>query len=157
MMPSTVNGTNLSAQEWCDALFLCYGIDPKFLSPYYDGCNAKFSIFRALYCNKGALITNRRNKLRDGVSDLTGKSFTPLYMRGNTCIHLGRAMREGKAQPVRSPHNNFLVTTENSEQKGHLLILKFWQRGTDSIHNIRIVSTKSLSQWNKSPEKCFQT
>ena len=28
VLPSTVNGTELGAQEWCDALFLRYGLEP---------------------------------------------------------------------------------------------------------------------------------
>ena len=28
VLPSTVNGTELGDQEWCDALFLRYGLDP---------------------------------------------------------------------------------------------------------------------------------
>ena len=30
----TVNGTELGDQEWRDALFLCYGIDPPDLPPH---------------------------------------------------------------------------------------------------------------------------
>ena len=41
---STVNGTELAAQEWCDSLFLLYVIDPPNLPKYCDGCNAKSKI-----------------------------------------------------------------------------------------------------------------
>ena len=39
---STVNGTELGAQEWGDAAFLRYGLDPPNLTKYCDGCNARF-------------------------------------------------------------------------------------------------------------------
>ena len=48
VQPYTVNGTYLGAQEWQDALFLRYGLYPPGLPIYYDGCNAKFSIYHAL-------------------------------------------------------------------------------------------------------------
>ena len=31
MQPSTVNGTELGAQEWKDAAFLRYGLEPSYL------------------------------------------------------------------------------------------------------------------------------
>ena len=37
VLPSTVNGTKLEAQEWSDALFLRYGMDPPDLHKYCDG------------------------------------------------------------------------------------------------------------------------
>ena len=48
VQPSTVNGTFLGAQEWRDALFLRYGLEPPDLPKYCDGCNAKFTICYAL-------------------------------------------------------------------------------------------------------------
>ena len=32
-----------------------------------------------------------------------------------------------------------------------------WQRGADSIHNMRVINTDTLSHWNKLSEKCLQT
>ena len=47
VQPSTVNGTDLGAQEWRDALFLRYGLDPLDLPTYCDRCQAKFLQSRA--------------------------------------------------------------------------------------------------------------
>ena len=47
VLPSTVNGTELGVQEWRDALFLRYGLEPPDLPSHCDGCNAKFSISHA--------------------------------------------------------------------------------------------------------------
>ena len=68
VQPSTVNGIELRAQEWCDALFLRYGLDPPYPPKYCDGCNAKFKICHALDCMRGSLVTARHNELRDGVA-----------------------------------------------------------------------------------------
>ena len=59
----TVNGTELGAQEWRDALFLRYSLDPPDLPKYCDGCNAKLTIFRDLDCNRGGLVTACHNEL----------------------------------------------------------------------------------------------
>ena len=75
MQPSTVNGTELDAQECQDSLFLRYGLDLPDLPHYCDGCNTNFSIFHTLDCMQGVLVTARHNKLREGVADLTGKTF----------------------------------------------------------------------------------
>ena len=75
--PSTVNGTELGAQEWRDAAFLCYGLEPPDLPKYCDGCNTRLLICHALDCKRGGLVTARHNDLRDVVADLAGKAFTP--------------------------------------------------------------------------------
>ena len=38
VLPSTVNRTELGSQEWRDALFLLYGLDPPDLPKYCDRC-----------------------------------------------------------------------------------------------------------------------
>ena len=81
VQPSTVNGTELGAQEWRDAAFLRYGLDPLDLPKFYKGCKDRFSICHALYCKRGGLVTALRNELRDGVANLAGKAFTPSYVR----------------------------------------------------------------------------
>ena len=81
LQPSTVNGTKLGAQEWRDAAFLRYGLDPPDLPKHCNGCNAKFSICHALDCKRGGLVTARHNELRDGVTDLASRSFTPTHVR----------------------------------------------------------------------------
>ena len=60
-----MNGTELRAQEWRDALFLRYGLEPPDLSTHCDGCQAKFSISHALDCKNGGLVIARHNDLCD--------------------------------------------------------------------------------------------
>ena len=74
---STVNGTELGAQEWRNALFLQYGLEPPDLPTHCDGCQAKFLISHDFDCKKGGLVTARHNELRDELADLAGKAFTP--------------------------------------------------------------------------------
>ena len=99
VQPSKVNGTELGEQEWRNALFLRYGLNPLDLPTHCDGCQAKFSISHALDCKKGGLVTVRHNKLRDGVSDLAGKAFTPSHVRNEPLIYSGLAVKRTKAAP----------------------------------------------------------
>ena len=89
VQPSTVNGEELSAQEWQDALFLIYGIDPPDLHKLCDGRNSDFSICHPLGCKKGGLVTANHHNLCDGVADLVGKAFTPTYVCDDPLIFVG--------------------------------------------------------------------
>ena len=62
VLPSTVNGTDLGDQEWRDALFLWYGLEPPDLTSHCDGCDAKFTMSHALDYKKGGLVTARHNE-----------------------------------------------------------------------------------------------
>ena len=68
VFPCTVNGAELGDQEWRNALFISYGIEPLDLPFHCDVCNDKFSICHFLDCKKGRLITIRYNEIRDGVA-----------------------------------------------------------------------------------------
>ena len=127
--PSTVNGTEWCAQEWCDSLFMQYGIDPPDLPKYCDGYNTKFTICHALNCKMGGLVMARHNKLRDRVADLAGKAFPPSHMHNNPLIFVGCAVKRPKANPVRtigSTNQDGAPLPEATEYKGDLLIRNLW-------------------------------
>ena len=48
VLPSTVKKTEMGAQEWRNALFLWYGLEPPDLPKYCDRRQAQFSIIHAL-------------------------------------------------------------------------------------------------------------
>ena len=100
MQPSTVNGAELGAQEWRDALFLRYGLEPPDLPTYCDCCNANFIIFHAFDYKRGVLVTARHTELCDGVPDLAGKAFTPSHVCNDPLVFSGRAMKRTKATPA---------------------------------------------------------
>ena len=83
VLPSAVNGKGLGSQEWRDALFLRYGLDPPYLPKYCDSFQDRFSISHALDCKEGGLIMAQHNELRDGVADLADKAFTTSHVRDN--------------------------------------------------------------------------
>ena len=118
MLPSTVNGTDLGAQECRDALFLRYGLEPPDLPSHCDGCDAKFSISHSLDCKKGDLVTARHNELRDGVADLAGKDFTPAHVCDDPLIYSGRAM--SRTKPIWSGPNHLPTRRDNGIARGHI-------------------------------------
>ena len=160
MLLSTVNGTELGVQEGRDNLFLRYGLEHPDLPTYCDGCEARFIISHAIDCKKGGLVTARHNELRDGVADLASKAFTPAHVRDDPLIYSGRAMSKTKSMPAGFNISKSSETTtaapEVTEQKGDLLIRDLWQQVTDSVHDMRVVKTDTLSYVQKTPEECLQ-
>ena len=121
---STVNGTELGAQGWRDAAYLRYGLEPPDLPKYCDGCNTRFSIYHALNCKRGGLVTARHNEICDGVADMAGKAFTPSHVHNDPLIYQGCAVKRTKAKPDRPSGSTNTVDTppEATEQKGDLLL-----------------------------------
>ena len=159
MQPSTVNGTELGAQEWRDALFLQYVLYPPELPTHCDDCHVRFSISHTLDCKKGGLVTARHKDLRDKVVDLAGKTFTPSHMHDDPLIYSGRAVKRTKATPDGASGKKYQAGApppEVLEKKGDLQIRDLWQNGMDSIHDIHVVNTDAKSHMTKDPDKCLQ-
>ena len=150
MIMSTINGTELGAQEWRGSLFLRCGIEPPDLPEHCDGCGTAFDISHALDCKKGGLVTARHNDLRDGVADLASKAFTSTYVHDDPKIYTVHAMHGGKDKLKGSSSQDV------GKLKGGLLIRDLWIQGTDSIHDMRVVNTDATSYQSKSPEKCLE-
>ena len=151
VQPLTVNGTELGAQEWRDAAFLRYGLEPPDLPKHCDDCNARFSICQALDCKRGGLVTARHNELLDGVVDLTGRAFTPSHVRNDPLIYQDCAVKRTKSQPD-GPRDSTTpgdTQPDATEQKGDLLIQDLWANGTNSVHDMRVVSTDAKSYWGR--------
>ena len=129
MQPSTVNGKELGAQEWRDALFLRYVLEPSDLPTHCDICNAKFRISHTLDCKMGGLITAHHNNLCDGIVDLVGKAFTPSHVRNNPLIYSGRSVKRMKYTPAEASGTTDQAGApppEVTEQKSDLLIRDLW-------------------------------
>jgi hypothetical protein len=98
VLPSTVNGTELSAQEFSDALLLQYAHYPPGLPVQCNGCQQKSSVRYVLECKCSGLVISMRNDIRDELSGLTSKaSFAesiPVALRSQN-----QAPESRRAQP----------------------------------------------------------
>ena len=97
-----------------------------------------------------------QNELQDGVTELAIKYLTPAHVRNNLFIFTGCALKKMKSKIARTkgttvPDNTPLL--EAMEQKGDLLIHELWKNGTESVHNMHVVTTDVKSHFLKTQEK----
>jgi hypothetical protein len=74
--PTTVNGTELSAREFLDALLVRFNKMPTDLPTDCDGCYKPFNLHQALECKKGSLIICGHNQIKGNLVALAAKAFT---------------------------------------------------------------------------------
>jgi hypothetical protein len=76
--PTTVNGTELSAQEFQDAFLVHFDKMPTDLPTHCEGYYKPFNLSHILECKKGGLVICRQhNKIKDNLVALAAKAFTP--------------------------------------------------------------------------------
>jgi hypothetical protein len=122
VLPPTANGTELSAQEFRDALLLRYARCPPDLLIQCDGCQQKFSVHHALECKRGGLVISRHNEIRDELSGLASKAFPPSAVCNEPRIHTSCAAepRSKHGKPV-SPAVKHLFQNNHTEDRGDIL------------------------------------
>jgi hypothetical protein len=151
VMPSTLNGTELSAQEFRDALLLRHARTPGDLPSHCDGCGAKFDVRHALGCKKGGLVILRHNEINEELCDLASKALVPSAVRVEPMIQTRRAAEGTTAPDPKSPVQRLSRSSE--EERGDLLIRGFWARGTDVIVDVRVTDTDAKSYRSRDPHK----
>jgi hypothetical protein len=151
VMPSTLNGTELSAQEFRDALLLRHARTPGDLPSHCDGCGAKFDVRHALECKVGGLVIQRHNEINEELCDLASKALVPSAVRVEPMIHSRRTAEETKAKEPKSPVQR--LSRSSDEERGDLLIRGFWARGTDVIVDVRVTDTDAKSYRSRDPHK----
>ena len=70
VMPIEKNNFDLTALESRDALAVWYKKPFLFIPPCCDGCGGPSSLDHFLICNKGGLIVQRHNEIRNAIGDL---------------------------------------------------------------------------------------
>jgi hypothetical protein len=150
LAPSTVNGTELSSQEFRDHLFLRYDREPPDLPSHCDGCLAKFDICHALQCKKGGLVIMRHNEIKDELCDLLTKALVPSAVRDEPRIY---PCRPAVPPPQKEPDPVRRINSLVDDDRGDILVRGFWARGTDCIIDVRVTNTDAKSQRHKDPDK----
>jgi hypothetical protein len=160
VLPSIVNGTELSAEEFRDALTIRYGELPSNFPTHCDGCDAHFTLQHALACKKGGLVIFRHNEVRDELAHLATKAFTPSAVRDEPLILSGRVAEKVKPLEPSSANNQQEPTTQEAapeDERGDLLIRGFWAKGTDCILDVRVTDTDAKSYCKRPPAKVLAT
>lgn len=157
VLPSSVNGTELSAQEFRDSVMLRYARTPIDLPSLCDGCGETFSVRHGLECKKGGLVISRHNEIRDELADLASKALYPSAVRDEPKIHPSRpAVKKSAKESSSTPVNRNLTKNQN-EDRGDVLVRGLWAHGTDCIIDVRITDTDAKSNRSKDPMKVLAT
>jgi hypothetical protein len=159
ILPSTVNGTELSAQEFRDAISMRYGIVPSDLPHKCDGCDAPFTLQHALGCKVGGLVISRHNEIRDELIHMAGKAMTPSAIRDEPLIRPGRVAEKTITCPASGTDSKSSKEKESTGEsdRGDLLLRGFWARGTDCIVDVRVTDTDAKSYCHRAPDKVLES
>ena len=160
VMPLTVNGTELSPQEFRDNLLLRQGRAPGDLPKHCDGCGATFTMTHALDCKVGGLIHQRHDEIKFELMEWASKALTPSAVRVEPLIHTDSTPDEGtktngKSKPE-AKTNHHCNHSANDGQRGDVLVRGLFQRGTECIIDVRVTDLDSISQRSTDPDKVLR-
>ena len=142
-MPNLLNGSALSAEEFCDGLRLRLGLQPTALPPLCDGCGERFTTEHAMSCRNGGLILHRHNDLVTSWGQLCGQAHTPSSVSDEPLI-----------QPSRNiPVEGTTPTEPSPKLRGNLAVHGFWTRSQTAIFDVRITDRDQPSNRNTDTAK----
>ena len=123
VLPSTLNGTELSAQEFRDSLHLRYARSPSDLQANCDGCGSKFSVRHALECKNGGLVIGRHDEIRDELHFLATLAFKPSMVCDEPKVNISSPIKgaiEQSEEGTKDVQINF--QKNNNDDRGDILI-----------------------------------
>jgi hypothetical protein len=156
VLPSTVNGTELSKNEFRDALNIRYSRYPSDLPQLCDGCGRKFSVRHALQCKTGGLVIARHDEIKHELNDLASRALIPSAVRDEPLINTSRPAVQ-MPEPDQSNHSVHRNFHENQgDNRGDILIRGLWEGGTDCIIDVRVTDLDAKSSLSKDPAKVLE-
>ena len=166
-IPSQVNGTCLSRDEWRDMACIRYGIRPESLPPKCDGCGKEATVEHLMSCSYGGLTVGAHDEIKNELAELCAKALRPSCVRDEPLIipisrnsnNNAPSSPSAQAQPSStnttdtpntpnptSPtpppntHPNSTNTSPPNNNRGDISIRGFWEHGTDCIVDVRIIN-----------------
>ena len=130
---STINGMELGVQGWSDVLLLKYRVEPPGLHLIFNDCGGVFSIYCAVDCNKGFLITTCHKKLCNEVTNLSSTMYS---LKDHPDDHF-----RGSFPSLNNPH---FIKYYHVENVG-LFIRDLWYKVMYSIHDMQVVNIDASS------------
>jgi len=145
-MPNTLNGTDLSADEFRDNLRIRLGLTPSSLPTHCVGCNDRFTVEHAMSCKKGGLGTQRHNDLKAEWHHFCTQALSATAVTDEPLIHTSRDVQQAGSAG----------TEPQPELRGDVAAHGFWKRGTTTIFDIRVTDTDAASYRATDPKKVIQ-
>jgi len=85
VLPLVHHHFDLSAQQFHDALCLCYHHPLSLIPASCDGFGEDSSMTHALDCHKGGLVTQHHNEVRDALGDLAALGYSEIVHEPIVC------------------------------------------------------------------------
>ena len=145
-MPSLLNGTVLSAEEFRDSIRLRLGLTPHSLPHRCEGCGERFTTDHAMSCRKGGLILQRHNDIATEWGQLCAQALTPSVVTDEPLIQNSRDVQVAGTNR----------TEPRPELRGDIAVHGFWTPGTTAIFDIRVTDTDAPSNRSTAPERVLQ-
>jgi hypothetical protein len=145
-MPSTLNGTELSVDEFRDSIRMRFGLTPSSLPHRCEGCGQRFSVEHAMTCKKGGLVMLRHNDVAAEWHHLCAQALTPAAITDEPLIHMCRDVQQAGANGTAPP----------PELRGDIAAHGFWRRGTTTIFDVRVTDTDAPSYRGTDPQKVLR-
>ncbi|MEJ2330924.1 MAG: hypothetical protein P8Z33_13945, partial [Gammaproteobacteria bacterium] len=149
VIPNTLNGTELSREEFRDNLRLRFGFLPLQMQRHCDGCGDRLTMEHALNCTKGGLVLLHHNDTANEWGDLCAKALTP-----SAVSHEPTIFPSGTAASDRVDADQGCTSRGPSiglDARGDKGVEGFWAHRTTCIFDIRITNTESRRHRGASP------
>ena len=158
-VPTHLNGTVLSREEFTDNVRYRNGFEPTNLPEFCDGCGARFTTEHGLNCKKGGLVNERHDDVADEWAYLGSLAFAPSAISHKPMVNEGNPRgrgnggannnNNGDAEDAAEP----VVEADLEADKG---IRNFWKHGSECLFDIRVTNTECRTHRNKDPLKCLE-
>jgi hypothetical protein len=138
-MPDTLNGTELSLEEFRDNVRMRLGLVPANLPDRCEACNEKFTVEHAMDCKIGGLVLQRHNDVAAEWHHLCAQGLSPAAISDEPLIHTSQDVRDAGANGTLPP----------PDIRGDVGAHGFWSRGRTAIFDIRVTDTDAPSYRSK--------
>jgi hypothetical protein len=151
ILPTFVNGTELSSHEWRDSFLLRYSLSPLGLPLKCDGCGADFSINHALKCKYGGLIILRHDEVTRELIELGTMALRPAAVRDEPLINPVPRQHPTQTNNPNSTNNPPVDDPSNDGDRGDILFRGLWKNQHETIIDIRVTDTDQHAYRHQNP------
>ena len=151
ILPTFVNGTELSNHEWRDSFLLRYSLSPLGLPLKCDGCGVDFSINHALKCKYGGLIILRHDEVTRELIELGTMALRPAAVRDEPLITPVPRQHPTQTNNPNSTNNQPVDDPSNDGDRGDILLRGLWKNQHETIIDIRVTDTDQHAYRHQNP------